>query len=169
MSILLDAARLGLVVLATTPAPLPPPEDLEARCRREVVGLHEFLEDWSNAVLPDTDEAFARFGAVIPETFALVTPEGTVLDGVAVVEAIRGAHGRWREDRGRIEIRDFVLRHSGEGWAVVTYEEWHHRGGESRGRLSSAVFGLSQGAPEGVLWLHLHEVWLGADAARAGD
>ncbi len=80
-----------------------------------------------------------------------------------LVERLRGAHRAWREDggdAGRIWIENFRLHRLAEDFALVTYEEWQEVGGEVRGRLSTAFFGRREGTPNGVVWLHLHEVWL---------
>ena len=51
-------------------------------------------------------------------------------------------------------------RFSGDGFALATYEEWHDLPGAGNGRLSSVLFGEDDEAPNGVVWLHLHEVWI---------
>ena len=77
-----------------------------------------------------------------------------------MTEGLRGAHGRWGSKPGRIWIERFRFHHRLGEAAVVTYEEWQEVDGETRGRLSTAVFGAREGRPNGVVWLHLHEVWL---------
>ena len=153
----LSAAALGFL-LAAIPTNGAEERTLEERCRAEIVELHEFLEQWSNAELPPTDEAFARFGDVIAPSFLIIDPDGERAGRQPIVEAIRAAHGRWREAPGRIRIDNFRLHHEAGGLALATYEEWHDLG-ESRGRLSSVLFGPNAKAPNGLEWLHLHEVW----------
>lgn len=133
---------------------------LEERCRAEVVELHEFLERWSNAELPDTDEAFARFAGVIAPSFLLIDPDGSQIGRQPIVEAIRRAHGRWRAAPGEIRIENFRLHHAEGGLALAIYEEWHDLPGGGNGRLSSVLFGTDDEAPNGLVWLLLHEVWL---------
>ena len=132
---------------------------LEERCRAEVVELHQFLEEWSNAELPPTDEAFARFGDVIAPNFIIIDPDGSRAGREPIVDAIRRAHGRWQEAPGRIRIENFELHHADGGLALATYEEWHDVG-ELRGRLSTVLFGADASVPNSLVWLHLHEVWL---------
>ena len=132
---------------------------LEERCRAEVVELHEFLEEWSNAELPDTEEAFARFRNVIAPSFLIIGPDGDQAGQQPIVDAIRRAHGRWREQPGRIRIENYRFHHAAGGLALATYEEWHDLG-EKRGRLSTVLFGPNATATNGVEWLHLHEVWI---------
>ncbi len=141
---------------------------LEERCEAEIVELHRFLEEWSNAELPDTDEAFRRFGDVIASSFVIIDPDGEVIEREPIVEAIRRAHGRWREEPGEIRIESFRLHQQGEGYALATYEEWHELSGKRIGRLSSVLFGVVPDLPNGVEWLHLHEVWIPLAALPLG-
>ena len=135
---------------------------LEERCEAEVVELHRFLEEWSNAELPDSAEAFRRFAEVIAPSFVIIDPDGEVVERQPIVDAIRAAHGRWTEAPGKIRIENFHLHQRIDGFALATYEEWHDRAGGSEGRLSSVLFGPNPAAPNGLEWLHLHEVWLPA-------
>ncbi len=153
---------LGAALVAVTlAAPAAAAErTLEERCEAEIVELHRFLERWSNAALPDTDEAFARFAAVIAPSFLIIDPDGSEAGREPVVAAIRAAHGRWREAPGRIRIENYRLHHAGGGLALATYEEWHDLPGGGNGRLSSVLFGEDEAAPNGLVWLHLHEVWI---------
>ena len=151
------AAALVLTLAATSPAAQRP---LAERCEAEVVELHRFLEQWSNAELPDTDAAFARFADVIAPSFLIIDPDGSRIGRQPIVEAIREAHGRWRAAPGEIRIESFRLHHAGGGLALATYEEWHDLPGGGNGRLSSVLFGADDEAPNGLVWLHLHEVWI---------
>lgn len=153
---------LVLLLLATLagPTPLGGSDDLGRRCELEIVELHRFLEEWSNAKLPETEAAFERFGAVIAPSFVIIDPDGVTLGRQPIVDAIRRAYGRWREAPGRIRIENFRLHQAAGGLALATYEEWHELPGETNGRLSSVLFGPNDSAPNGLEWLHLHEVWL---------
>lgn len=152
-----------LVVALAVPA-LAEDRTLEERSEAEVVELHRFLEEWSNAELPPTDEAFARFAGVIAPSFLIIDPDGSEVSREPIVDAIRRAHGRWRDAPGKIRIENFRLLHAGGGFALATYEEWHDLPGGAKGRLSSVLFGQDDEAPNGLVWLHLHEVWLKPEA-----
>ena len=132
---------------------------METRCRDEVIELHRFFQDWFNAVLePD---GFSRFTGVMADGFVIVTPDGGLVGLAELSDGLRGAHGRWQGE-GRIWIEGFRLHRVEGDVAVVTYEEWQDEGGEVKGRLSTALFRRREGTPNGVEWLHLHEVWLPA-------
>lgn len=160
---------LALAVLAVVSAASGDDRSLDERCRAEVVELHQFLEAWSNAELPATDEAFARFGDVLASSFLIIDPDGSMVGRQPIVDAIRGAHGRWLEQPGRIRIENYRLHHAAGGLALATYEEWHDFPGapeKTVGRLSSVLFGSTDAAPNGLEWLHLHEAWIPLDASR---
>lgn len=154
---------LTLAALTCVSAASGEDRSLDERCHAEVVELHQFLEAWSNAELPATDEAFARFGDVIAPSFLIVDPDGSMVGRQPIVDAILGAHGRWRAQPGRIRIENYRLHHAAGGLALATYEEWHDfpaSPGESVGRISSVLFGPNGSAPNGLEWLHLHEAWI---------
>lgn len=159
----------GLALVAVVSTAAADDRSLDERCRAEVVELHRFLEEWSNAELPPSDEAFARFADVIAESFLIIDPDGSRVGRDPIVDAIRAAHGRWREAPGGIRIENYQLHHAAGGLALATYEEWHDLG-EPRGRLSTVLFGPKKGTPNGLEWLHLHEVWIEpAEPAESND
>lgn len=134
---------------------------LEKRCEKEVHELHQFFQEWFSGDLENTDDAFARFSDVMDEGFVIISPSGQMSERAPLVAALRGAHDRWSESgAGKIWIENFRVHRLLADAAVVTYEEWQTSAGETRGRLSTAVFGPEEGTPNGVVWLHLHEVWL---------
>ena len=132
---------------------------MESRCSREVQELHQFFQDWFTAALPDEDSSFARFSNVVADGFAIITPEGRTLERDLLLTGLRGAHGSWA-DGGRIWIENLNVRRTVGDLALVTYEEWQESEGQTRGRLSTALFRESAVTPNGVEWLHVHETWL---------
>ena len=133
---------------------------MEERCHREVLDLHRFFQDWFNGALEPSDEEFARFAGVMAEGFTIISPSGRTSERGPLLEGLRGAHGRWSDRPGRIWIEDFKLHHLAENAALVTYEEWQESAEGTRGRLSTGLFEPSAEAPNGVVWLHVHETWL---------
>lgn len=135
---------------------------METRCVAEVHELHQFFEDWFNASLPPTDAAFARFEAVMADRFMIISPNGVRTERSELVERLRAAHGIWRQNSqpGRIWIENLQVRHTVGSQAMVVYEEWQEIDGQARGRLSTAIFERREGTPNGVEWLHVHEVWM---------
>jgi len=135
---------------------------MEERCRDEVVQLHKFFEDWFNAALPPTEDSFRRFESVMAERFLIISPEGVLTERDELVDRLRQAHGIWRQNSrpGRIWIENLQVRHTVGSQSMVLYEEWQEIDGVTRGRLSTAVLQRRESTPNGVEWLHVHEVWL---------
>ena len=135
--------------------------DLEERCRREIVELHQFFEDWFNGALPDEDAAYARFADVLAESFVIVGPEGIPGERAPLLEGLRKAHGRSKQGgTSRIWIEDIVLHHAEGDLAFLRYIEWQNLAGKLRGRQSSVLFREREGMPNGLEWLHVHETWV---------
>jgi hypothetical protein len=127
---------------------------------RDIVALHDFFEGWFRGELPRIDEAFTEVDRRLADGFTLVSPRGNVDEREPLLESIRGAYGA-RGEGFRIWIEDVRVRQSRGDVHVVTYEEWQQEGGaEPTRRLSTAVFGDDDSAPNGLEWLHVHEVWL---------
>ncbi len=163
------ARVVGAALLAAALGPVsgaaePEENSMEEQCRLEVVELHQFFQDWFNAALESSDESFARFADVIDEDFVIISPNGVMTARGPLVDRLRKSYGGSKTGEGdtgaRIWIENYRLHRVAGDLAVVTYEEWQDLGGEVRGRLSSAVFGRREGTPNGVVWLHLHEVWM---------
>ena len=135
---------------------------MDERCEIEVVELHRFFQDWFNGELPPNEEAFRRFEAVMADQFMLISPDGVPTEREELVERLRQAHGIWRQtgQPGRIWIENLRIRHQVGQQAMVLYEEWQEIEGEPRGRLSTAVLQRKDGTPNGLEWIHVHEVWL---------
>ncbi|NHZ73788.1 MAG: hypothetical protein GWP16_04900 [Nitrospirae bacterium] len=135
---------------------------MEQRCEDEVVQLHGFFQDWFNGTLPPTEDEFRRFSSVMAEGFVIISPSGELTERDELLERLRDAHGIWREMNrpGRIWIESLQVRHQVGDQVLVLYEEWQEIEGEPRGRLSTALFRRREGTPNGVEWMHVHEVWL---------
>ena len=126
---------------------------------REIIELHEFFEGWFTGSLEQTDEQFSRVSAVLADGFVLVSPGGDLDEREPLLEGSRSAYDG-RPSDFRIWIEDVEVRHSRGDVTVVTYEEWQQSGDdEPTCRLSTVVFAEAQRTPNGVEWLHVHEVW----------
>ncbi len=167
-AVLALAAGAGLVLppvvgaQALEDARIPGGSIMEQRCSDEVVQLHQFFQDWFNAAIPPTDEELGRFSSVMAERFVIISPNGELTERDALLERLRAAHGIWSEMSRpcRIWIENLQVRHQVGDQILVLYEEWQEIEGESRGRLSTALFRRREGTPNGVEWMHVHEVWL---------
>lgn len=150
------------VATATDPHDSHKEATMEVRYQTEIIELHRFFQHWFNGELPDNDESFSRFSDVMAPGFEIVSPNGRWTDRDSLIAALRSSHGQWKDqgEPGKIRIEHYRLMHTEGPLALVTYEEWQEVGGESRGRLSTALFKMREGTPNGVEWLHVHETWL---------
>lgn len=136
-------------------------------CVREVYDLHRFFVDWMTGVLPREAEVFRRFTEVMAADFVIIGPRGIVTERDALIDELEAAHGVRAGEPFSIRIDDCLFRHAAADLCLVTYEEWQDIGDVVSGRMSTALLGARDGAPNGVEWRHVHETWLadpGADA-----
>lgn len=136
-----------------------PTEALRARCEDEVVELHRFFQAWYRGEIDADGEAFGRVSEVLAEGFHRISPEGAMVPRSEILASIRRAHGSKPADFV-IRTERCQFRAGSRRLGVVTYEEWHEEGGESRGRISTAVLQDRADTPQGVEWVHVHETWL---------
>jgi hypothetical protein len=140
--------------------------DLGSRARAEVEGLHRFFEQWFRGEggdgQGDASPAFARVADALAEPFQIVFPSGNRASRQALLTELRGNHGSRRAEAGTFEILidRIEVRWELADVCLLTYEEWQHASSGTTARLSSAVFQRHDAAPEGVVWLHVHECWL---------
>ncbi len=136
---------------------------------REIVELHEFFERWLGA---DTsgrtavasqedapaDATMDRLERALGPDFAMVTPSGQLLPREALVSGLAAA--RSSRPGLRIEIEDPSLVAETPTLTVARYTEVQHSEGNTTRRISSVVFEQTDGAPNGLRWLHVHESWI---------
>jgi hypothetical protein len=127
-------------------------------CRREIEALHEFFVEWYAATIDR--EAFDRLERALATDFEMISPEGDRSDRDAVLEWIRESYGRDDPGDFDIEIRNVELVRSFDDHALVRYEEWQRRDGETDARISTVLFREAADAPEGIEWVDLHETAL---------
>lgn len=129
------------------------------QCKTEICQLHDFFQAWFTGALANTDENFTRFAAVMAAGFAIINPSGKLTERPALLTGLRAAHGR--QPGIRIWTQNHQLRHQAGDLTLVTYEEWQTTAaGETTARSSTVLFQAQAGAPNGVVWLHVHETWL---------
>ncbi len=136
-------------------------EEMDKLCRKEVLELHRFFEDWFNAVLTDSEEDFSRFANVLADDFEIIGPGGDRVQRLDLLQRLRQSFGRNQSKPMRIWVENFSSRPLAQGLQVVTYEEWQEQpDGDKRGRLSTALLRRKLDLPNGVEWVHVHETWL---------
>ncbi|MBK7973679.1 MAG: hypothetical protein IPK07_10535 [Deltaproteobacteria bacterium] len=132
---------------------------------REVLEIHQLIEDWFNGTLPKTETALARFTSVMEPELSVVMPAGRVVDRGGLIARLFELHGWWEDSvpPGRIRIEGLRCEARSADLAVATYEEWQHYRDVVRGRVATAILRVRAGAPNGLAWLRLHETWLPAE------
>lgn len=137
-------------------------ETMGQRLQTEVIELHQFFQDWFTGRLMNTDENFNRFSSVIAEDFEHISPEGLETNRDDLIYGLKKAHtSRANSEKPyRVWIKNVRIRAVDDGIFIVSYEEWQESKGETRGRLSTALFREKPATPNGVEWLHVQETWL---------
>lgn len=125
---------------------------------QEIIDLHVFFCTWLNGSLPAEQAVFGRFADTLAEGFAIITPDGELIEGPALIEKLWALHGR--RPGLQIRIERPVLRRRAAGLTLVTYEEWQQIGKIGTTRISTALFVDAPAAPNGLHWAHVHETWL---------
>ena len=131
--------------------------------REEIDDLHRFFQEWFLGVRPETDAEFARVEGALTDSFALVSPDGTLLEREALLARLKRAHGKRAGESFRIWVRAVRLRDEVGPRLLVSYEEWQETDDGVNARQSTAWFAVTPG--EGVRrdrlrWVHVHETWL---------
>lgn len=128
------------------------------RIAQEIVELHDFFTGWFAGDLDP--EAFSRLEESLDGDFHLISPSGDIDDRDALLESVRQAHGSRGADFS-IRIEHIEPRCTHGDVHVATYEEIQpvDSDGPAR-RRSTVVFAEDLGRPNGLRWLHVHEVAL---------
>ena len=121
---------------------------------REIDGLHRLLQAWFRAEGTDDPAGIlARFD----EGFNMMTPAGKIL----TYQQFSGALPSMRGTRPTLimEISDVVVRHVGDGAALVTYQEKQTQDSGVNNRVCTALL-LNRADRPTPVWRHLQETWL---------
>jgi len=127
-------------------------------CKKEIITLHRFFEEWFKGNLPDDEKTFSRITGVLDDEFLIVSPDGNITDKPGLTAGLKMAHSRW--DTGTIQIKNINGRYISGDICLLMYEEWQTTPEETTTRLSSALFQKEENAFNGVKWIHLHETWI---------
>ncbi|MFC7097369.1 DUF4440 domain-containing protein [Halobaculum marinum] len=127
-------------------------------CRAEIERLHDCFVAWFTGHA--TDDEFGAVADALHPAFEMVTPDGARRDRAAVLDSIRGGHGRTDPGSFDIDIRNVEVVHTVDDRATVRYEEWQETPDGTTGRVSTALLREAADAPGGLVWLDLHETWI---------
>ncbi len=131
---------------------------LLAQCTREICDLHDFFQAWFTGAISDSEASFQRFAGVMDEQFTIVGPNGVLTARPALLDGLRAAYHKqpeiriWTQNHRLLQRRGDLL--------LCTYEEWQKMAETTTVRLSSVWFRQQAIAPQGLVWLHVHETWM---------
>ena len=134
-----------------------PAPDLLALAEQEIRARHDAFVVWFTK--GDDDAVMAETLASFAPTMAQVTPEGAILERAALEAGLRAARGQRPVDF-TIAIEDVAPIWQGEDAVLVAYVERQTVDGRRTARRSTALMRRAENAPNGVVWLHVHETWM---------
>jgi hypothetical protein len=125
---------------------------------KEIIEIHQFFLGWFNGWVSDDEKIFNRLTRVLAEEFTLITPQGKLIRREELISIMKSAY---HTRKGmRIWIENVQILHKIGEITLVSYEEWQMVEREVTVRLTSAVFKFQPGAPNKIIWLHVHETWM---------
>ena len=127
----------------------------QAPWETEVIELHRFLERWLNGGIEPTAANFERFSGSQAEGFTIVTLDGEVLEREQLLAALYSAHAT--RPGLVVEVDALRLHHRSADMLVVTFEERHRQGDETKKRRTTALLREKQSGLNGLEWVHVHE------------
>lgn len=129
----------------------------------EIVDLHVAFEEWFDG----RSETLGRVEAALGEEFTFVGTTGMAIDRDGVLGFLRAGKAT---NPVTIRIENVTVRWRRGSLVAATYEEWQTAaptqppeetppGGETTGRISTAVFEYDESLPGSLRWLSVHETW----------
>ena len=123
---------------------------------KEITELHQFFESWYRGNIENSERSFGRLADVLAAGFALITPDGHVVEREQLLDLMRAEYATKPEIK--IWIENCQLRFSDQNVFVVIYEEHGIDKDRKQESLITAVFCKNQKQVNGLEWVHIHEV-----------
>lgn len=118
----------------------------------EIVELHAFFQGRFFGEIESMD----RLQAALAPEFTMVGPNGAEVDRATTIGLVADVASPIE-----IETVDHELLLDAGDVLVARYREVHRIGDESTQRMSTVVFRRDPDAPNGLLWVRVHETWAG--------
>jgi len=131
---------------------------MQANVEREIHELHAFFTAWYRGTIADPDSAFSRVENVLAPEFTLITSDGYTMPREQLLSLLRGEHAKRPEIEMRVDQIQLRLV-SGE-IVLITYQEHGVTANGARSKLISALLRRKPNTPNGLEWVHIHEVGL---------
>jgi hypothetical protein len=123
---------------------------------KEIRELQAFFEAWYRGTVDNSEVTFSRLADVLAPEFMLITSDGYILERERVLSLLRTDYAAKTEIELRVE--DCQLRLASGDILLVTYEEHGTTQNLKKTALISAVLRKNPALPNGLEWLHIHEV-----------
>ena len=123
---------------------------------KEITELHQFFESWYRGNIENSERSFSRLADVLAAEFALITPDGHVVERKQLLDLMRTEYATKPEIK--IWVENCQLRFSDQNVFVVIYEEHGIDKDRKQESLITAVFRKNQKQVNGLEWVHIHEV-----------
>ena len=131
---------------------------MQAFVEQEIRQLHAFFKDWYRGAVDDSVQSFGRLESVLAPEFTLITSDGYTAPREQLLALMRTEYASKPEIEMWVE--DVRLKLAAGEIAVVTYEEHGATAAGARATLITAVLRRNPKTPNGVEWVHIHEVRL---------
>ena len=123
---------------------------------KEITELHQFFQSWYRGNIENSERSFSRLADVLAAEFALITPDGHMVERDQLLDLMRAEYATKPEIK--IWVENFRLRISDQNVFIVIYEE--HGIDKTREQVSliTAVLRENQKQLNGLEWVHIGEV-----------
>ena len=125
---------------------------------KEIHELHQFFESWYQGKIENSEQSFSRLADVLAAEFALITPDGHVVERKQLLDLMRAEYAT--KPRIRIWVEDCQLGFSDQNVYLVIYEAHGIDKGRKRISLITAVLRKNHKRENGLEWMHISEVGL---------
>ncbi len=131
-------------------------------CKKEIIGLHLFFEQWFKAEIENTEKTFSRLDNALNPNFQLIMPTGDLSSREQIIYQIKTSYASHKNDNTpyRLWVKNVQHRLTIGDVCLMTYEEWAEVHGKVNARLSSALFKKNSNTINNVEWIHVHEVFI---------
>lgn len=137
--------------------------DIAAAAIREVIDRHDAFVLWFSGV--GDEDVFAGIERVLGPTMVMVDPSGALIRRPALVAGLRAGRGSRPKFVITVDAPETIWAR--EDAALIAYIERQDIDGQTSARWSTALFTKDDGAPNGVVWQHVHETWIERPKERA--
>jgi hypothetical protein len=125
---------------------------------KEIHELHAFFEAWYQGTIDSSDRSFSRLEDVLAPEFTLITSDGYTIKREQLLALLRTEYAAKPDIE--IWVENSQLRLTAGDIVLVNYEEHGTTKEGKRSNLITAVLRKNPKQPNGVEWIHIHEVRL---------